>query len=61
VAAIGLDVAQRNYLPDFVGALRYDQAWGSAQISAAVHEIRTGSFQANPGIFAVNAPFAAVR
>ncbi len=37
------DVVQRNRLPDFVGALRYDAAWGSAQISAAVHEINAGN------------------
>ncbi|MGY2051598.1 porin [Methylobacterium sp. JK268] len=36
------DVVQRSRLPDFVGALRYDAAWGSAQISAAVHELNTG-------------------
>ena len=38
------DVVQRNRLPDFVGVLRYDQPWGSAQISAAVHEINVGAF-----------------
>ncbi|MDN3627862.1 porin [Methylobacterium isbiliense] len=38
-----LDVVQRSRMPDFVGALRYDAAWGSAQISAAVHEINTGN------------------
>ena len=39
-----VDVVQRNRLPDFVGVLRYDQPWGSAQISAAVHEINVGAF-----------------
>ncbi|ACL56471.1 porin [Methylobacterium nodulans] len=39
-----LDVIQRSRMPDFVGALRYDAAWGSAQISAAVHEVNTGNF-----------------
>jgi hypothetical protein len=39
-----LDVAQRNRVPDVVGALRLDQAWGSAQLSAAVHEINVGRF-----------------
>ncbi|WP_246736432.1 porin [Enterovirga aerilata] len=43
-SAIALDVGQRGYLPDFVGALRYDGAWGSAQAMAAVHEIRTGAY-----------------
>ncbi|KMO31588.1 porin [Methylobacterium variabile] len=37
------DVAQRSRMPDFVGALRYDAAWGSAQLSAAVHELNTGN------------------
>ena len=44
VFAANLDVAQRSKLPDFVAALRYDAAWGSAQVSAAVHEINTGRF-----------------
>ena len=51
-AAIALDTAQRLYLPDFVAALRYDAAWGSAQVSGAVHEIKTGAFTG--GSFAVN-------
>ena len=38
-----VDAIERNRLPDFVGALRYDAAWGSAQISAAVHEINVGN------------------
>jgi hypothetical protein len=40
---VDYDVIQRNRLPDFVGALRYDAAWGSAQLSAAVHEINTAN------------------
>ncbi|RVU20995.1 porin [Methylobacterium oryzihabitans] len=36
------DVSQRSRMPDFVGALRYDSAWGSAQLSAAVHELNAG-------------------
>ena len=28
-------------IPDIVGVLRYDQGWGSAQLSAAYHEIQT--------------------
>jgi hypothetical protein len=42
-SATAIDVIQRNNMPDFVGALRYDAAWGSAQVSGAVHEIRTGN------------------
>ncbi|MDI4659345.1 porin, partial [Xanthobacter autotrophicus] len=38
-----VDAVQRSRLPDFVGALRVDQAWGSAQISAATHEINVGN------------------
>jgi hypothetical protein len=41
-----LDITQRNRLPDFVGALRYDQPWGSAQLSGAVHEIAMGTYVA---------------
>jgi Porin subfamily len=37
-----IDVRQRNRMPDFVGNLRVDQAWGSAQISGAVHELAIG-------------------
>ena len=37
-----VDVVQRSRLPDFVGALRVDQAWGSAQVMGAVHEIALG-------------------
>ena len=44
-----IDVVQRNRMPDFVGVLRYDSSWGSAQLSAAVHELN----YANPiaGVF----------
>ncbi|SFL18351.1 porin [Methylobacterium pseudosasicola] len=38
-----VDNIQRSRLPDFVGALRVDQAWGSAQLSAATHEINVGN------------------
>ena len=37
------DVRQASRMPDFVGALRYDAAWGSAQLSAAVHELNAGN------------------
>ncbi|MEH3119182.1 MAG: porin [Methylorubrum populi] len=45
-----IDAVQRSRLPDFVGSLRYDAAWGSAQLSAAVHEINTGNFIGGSGI-----------
>ncbi len=38
-----VDVIQRSRMPDVVGALRLDQAWGSAQLSAAVHELNVGN------------------
>ena len=38
-----LDGIERNRMPDFVGALRYDAPWGSAQASAAVHELNVGN------------------
>jgi hypothetical protein len=36
------DVIERSRLPDFVGVLRYDAAWGSAQLSAAAKDINIG-------------------
>ncbi|MGU3360212.1 porin [Methylobacterium sp. M6A4_1b] len=44
-----IDVQQRNRMPDFVGVLRYDAAWGSAQLSAAVKEVNTGNALATTG------------
>ncbi|RZK96511.1 MAG: porin, partial [Methylobacterium sp.] len=38
-----VDGIERNRMPDFVGALRYDAAWGSAQLTAAVHELNVGN------------------
>jgi hypothetical protein len=42
IGATNLDVIENVRLPDFVGALRYDQAWGSVQLSGAVHELAVG-------------------
>jgi hypothetical protein len=44
-----VDVIQRTRMPDIVGALRLDQAWGSAQLSAAVHELNVGNVQNGAG------------
>jgi hypothetical protein len=57
-----IDATQRNRMPDFVGVLRYDAAWGSAQLSAAVKELNTSNVIGNPltvgvangGLFGVN-------
>jgi hypothetical protein len=38
-----------NRLPDIVGALRVDQAWGSAQIMAAAHDASGGYYGGFPG------------
>jgi Porin subfamily len=51
-------------VPDIVGSLRIDQAWGSAQVSAAVHQIRGGwygnnSTGAGATVLGVNSAFAA--
>ncbi|WP_244641987.1 porin, partial [Chelatococcus reniformis] len=39
-----VDISQRQQLPDFVANLRVDQSWGSAQISAAVHQVSIGGY-----------------
>ncbi|MCJ2011623.1 porin, partial [Methylobacterium sp. J-076] len=48
------DGIQRNRMPDFVGVLRYDQPWGSAQLSAAVHEINAGNVITQGGFLGTN-------
>ncbi|GJE15988.1 porin [Methylobacterium marchantiae] len=50
IAFQNVDVTQRNRMPDFVGVLRYDAAWGSAQLSAAVKELNTGNFIQTNGV-----------
>ncbi|MET3480736.1 porin [Methylobacterium sp. 1973] len=45
-----VDAIERSRVPDIVGALRLDQAWGSAQVSAAVHELNVGNVQNGAGI-----------
>lgn len=35
---------QVNSAPDVVGAIRVDQAWGSAQLSGAIHQVKVGGF-----------------
>jgi hypothetical protein len=44
-----IDAIERTRMPDFVGVLRLDQAWGSAQLSAAVHELNVGNVQNGAG------------
>jgi hypothetical protein len=39
-----------QYIPDIVGNIRVDQAWGSAQVQAALHELRVNAgFRTIPG------------
>ncbi|MGU3663038.1 porin, partial [Methylobacterium sp. A49B] len=40
-----VDGIEKSRIPDVVGVLRLDQAWGSAQISAAMHELNIGNIQ----------------
>jgi len=42
VAGINRDVYGGHWWPDLVANLRVDQGWGSAQIMAALHDIRDG-------------------
>ncbi|MGV2980099.1 porin [Camelimonas sp. ID_303_24] len=39
-----VDIAQRLNVPDFVGVLRHDGSWGSAQLSGALHQVAVGNF-----------------
>ncbi|MEL6060735.1 MULTISPECIES: porin [unclassified Methylobacterium] len=55
-----IDSVQRERLPDFVGALRLDQAWGSAQLSAATHELNVGNIGTTP-VSGANAAVAHTR
>jgi hypothetical protein len=41
-----------NKTPDIVGNIRVDQAWGSAQIMGALHQIGGNYWQANPAVAA---------
>jgi hypothetical protein len=42
--------------PDIVGSLRVDQAWGSAQIAGALHQVRAGYYGNNNTANAVLGP-----
>jgi hypothetical protein len=41
-------------LPDIVGSLRVDQAWGSAQVAGALHQVRAGYYGNNTAAAAAN-------
>jgi Porin subfamily len=40
-SGFGANLYSGQYMPDFVANLRVDQAWGDAQISGAVHQLKT--------------------
>jgi hypothetical protein len=47
LAPINLGDAAATQIPDIVGALRVDQAWGSAQVAGALHQLRAGYYGNN--------------
>jgi hypothetical protein len=48
-----------QYMPDFIANLRVDQAWGDAQISGAVHQLKTSIVGAGtPGFSTGGGPVA---
>jgi len=56
--AIGIGDYAAAQVPDIVGSLRVDQAWGSAQIAGALHQVRAGYYGNN--FTGVTAPGAVV-
>jgi len=40
-SGFGSTIYSGQYMPDFIANLRVDQAWGDAQISGAVHQLKT--------------------
>ena len=47
VAAINFGDMAATGIPDIVGSLRVEQAWGSAQIAGALHQLRAGYYGNN--------------
>jgi hypothetical protein len=49
LGATGLNIGDyaAHQVPDIVGSLRVDQAWGSAQVAAALHQVRAGYYGNN--------------
>ena len=64
LTAVNMGDMAATGIPDIVGSLRVDQAWGSAQIAGALHQLRagyygnntTGAGPAGPGGFTGLAP-----
>ena len=63
----GTNLYSGQYMPDFVVNLRVDQAWGDAQLSGAVHQLKTALVGAGvasniPGlVLTPGLPFAPVK
>jgi hypothetical protein len=47
VTAVNMGDSAAPGIPDIVGSLRVDQAWGSAQIAGALHQLRAGYYGNN--------------
>ncbi len=47
VASVPFGDTAATGIPDIVGSLRVDQAWGSAQIAGALHQLRAGYYGNN--------------
>ncbi len=47
IAGVNLGDTAATGIPDIVGSLRVDQAWGSAQIAGALHQLRAGYYGNN--------------
>jgi len=58
-AGVGATNYAGSNMPDVVGVLRLEQGWGVAQLSGAVHQVRTVGFNAAAGVVGSAAGFAA--
>jgi hypothetical protein len=56
ISTQGGAVNQTTGMPDFVGNLRIDQAWGSAQVSAAAHQVAASYYGIGTGGGATGVP-----
>jgi len=65
VTGWGTNLYSAQFMPDFVANLRVDQAWGDAQISGAVHQVKAGIVAAGTANFdgggATGTPWAPVK
>ena len=52
----GVSDSGAQQVPDIIGNFRVDQAWGSAQIMGALHQVRAGCFGVNGAAVGCTAP-----